>query len=462
MEMLFDTMVPQAKIKVIGVGGGGGNAVQNMIESSLKGVTFICANTDAQALVRSKANIKLQIGEKLTKGLGAGAEPAVGRDAALESIGIIKEAIGESDMVFVTAGMGGGTGTGAAPIVAQAAKEMGALTVGVVTKPFVFEGHKRSRSADQGIGQLREHVDSLITIPNDRLLTIAPKNAKLTDMLKCADDVLYSAVRGISDLITVPGIINVDFADVRTIMSVSGLAMMGTGFAAGEGRAIEAARRAITSPLLEDVSITGAKAILINITATTELGIDEYSDAANYIHEAAQSAADTNIIIGTAFDEDAGDEIRITVIATGIEHPAGMKVQGSSPNTVNIASARKSTRTITNSMVSEEIPQGVTIEKTRYRTPRLLTNPAEMDYNKGQVDSNEVFTEDATVNYSIPTYLRALLGKQSKTSIDEYDGVNSKTNTNSNRQNVHKPGHENFVFDGNEQDLPIFIQKQAN
>lgn len=462
MEMLFDTMVPQAKIKVIGVGGGGGNAVQNMIESSLRGVTFICANTDAQALARSKADIKLQIGEKLTKGLGAGAEPAVGRDAALESIGVIKESIGESDMVFVTAGMGGGTGTGAAPIVAQAAKEMGALTVGVVTKPFVFEGHKRSRAADQGISQLREYVDSLITIPNDRLLTIAPKNAKLTDMLKCADDVLYSAVRGISDLITVPGIINVDFADVRTIMSVSGLAMMGTGFASGEGRAIEAARRAITSPLLEDVSITGAKAILINITATTELGIDEYSDAANYIHEAAQGSGDTNIIIGTAFDEEAGDEIRITVIATGIESHVGAKMQSSAATKVaTMPHFKKSPQVTTGtSFKSEAIKHEMISEKPRYRTPRLLTNSIELDYNKTQIDHNEVFTEDTGVNYSIPTYLRALLGKQgSQSSKDEYGKGHSSDN---NKKDTHKPGHENFVFDGNDQEIPIFIQKQAN
>lgn len=460
MEMLFDTMVPQAKIKVIGVGGGGGNAVQNMIESSLRGVTFICANTDAQALARSKADIKLQIGEKLTKGLGAGAEPAVGRDAALESIGAIKEAIGESDMVFVTAGMGGGTGTGAAPIVAQAAKEMGALTVGVVTKPFVFEGHKRSRSADHGISQLREYVDSLITIPNDRLLTIAPKNAKLTDMLKCADDVLYSAVRGISDLITVPGIINVDFADVRTIMSVSGLAMMGTGFASGEGRAIEAARRAITSPLLEDVSITGAKAILINITATTELGIDEYSDAANYIHEAAQGSGDTNIIIGTAFDEEAGDEIRITVIATGIEAQVGVKMQGSTSTKAAMPAFRKPNHiTNTTSFKPEVIKHNLASEKPRYRTPRLLTNPIEMDY-KTQGDHSEIFTEDTGVNYSIPTYLRALLGKQgAPSSKEEYDRTHHGDN---NKKDTHNPGHENFVFDGNEQDIPIFIQKQAN
>ena len=304
MDMQFEADTPPANIKVIGVGGGGGNAVQNMIMAGLKGVSFICANTDAQALLRSKAEIKLQIGEKLTKGLGAGADPNVGRDAAQESIGAIKDAIGDADMVFVTAGMGGGTGTGAAPIVAQAARELGALTVGVVTKPFLFEGTKRARAAEQGIAELRENVDSLITIPNNRLLTIAPKKAKLSDMLKCADDVLHRAVRGISDLITVPGLINVDFADVRTVMSVSGLAMMGAGIAVGEGRAIEAARKAITSPLLEDVSIAGAKAVLINITANEDLLFEEFNDASAYINDAL-GEADTNIIIGCATDENA-------------------------------------------------------------------------------------------------------------------------------------------------------------
>ena len=336
MDMQFEADTPPANIKVIGVGGGGGNAVQNMIMAGLKGVSFICANTDAQALLRSKAEIKLQIGEKLTKGLGAGADPNVGRDAAQESIGAIKDAIGDADMVFVTAGMGGGTGTGAAPIVAQAARELGALTVGVVTKPFLFEGTKRARAAEQGIAELRENVDSLITIPNNRLLTIAPKKAKLSDMLKCADDVLHRAVRGISDLITVPGLINVDFADVRTVMSVSGLAMMGAGIAVGEGRAIEAARKAITSPLLEDVSIAGAKAVLINITANEDLLFEEFNDASAYINDAL-GEADTNIIIGCATDENAGDEIRITVIATGIEGNAAPKVvQGGQANMATV------------------------------------------------------------------------------------------------------------------------------
>jgi cell division protein FtsZ len=255
MEMIIDTD-QSAKIKVIGVGGGGGNAVQNMIESGLEGVSFICANTDMQALTRNNAEVRVQIGKQLTRGLGAGADPEVGRMAAEEDIEEVRTAIGDADMVFVTAGMGGGTGTGAAPVIAKAAKEKGVLTVGVVTKPFPFEG-KRMKAAMAGIEALREHVDSLVIIPNARLLAIAPKNAKVTEMFKKADDVLYDAVRGVTDLITKPGLINADFADVRTIMERRGMALMGEGRASGENRALEAAKRAITSPLLEDLSITG-------------------------------------------------------------------------------------------------------------------------------------------------------------------------------------------------------------
>ncbi|SIO19904.1 cell division protein FtsZ [Halodesulfovibrio marinisediminis] len=307
----------QAKIKVVGVGGGGGNAVNNMISSVLKGVTFITANTDVQALNNSQAEIKIQLGDKLTKGLGAGANPAVGREAAMESVDQIRNAIGEADMVFVTAGMGGGTGTGAAPVIAQVAKEMGALTVGVVTKPFFFEGKKRQEAADAGIEAFREHVDSLITIPNDRLLSLASKKATFVEMLKKADEVLYFAVKGISDLIMVPGLINLDFADVKAVMGESGLAMMGSGSSVGEGRAREAAMKAITSPLLEDVSIDGARGVLMNITCGPDLTIDEVSEAAGAIQEAAHD--DARIFFGTVFDDTVGDEMRITVIATGID-----------------------------------------------------------------------------------------------------------------------------------------------
>lgn len=305
-----------AKIKVIGIGGGGGNAINNMISANLRGVDFIAANTDAQALEISKATTKLQLGVNITKGLGAGANPEVGRSAALEDADKIRQALEGCDMVFVTAGLGGGTGTGGAPIVAQIAKEMGALTVAVVTKPFNFEGRQRMRAADSGIKELREVVDTIITIPNNRLLSLAAKKATFLEMLKKADDVLLYAVKGISDLITIPGLINLDFADVKTIMSEMGMALMGTGMASGEDRAIEAAQKAISSPLLEDVSISGAKGVLMNISSGLDLTIDEVQEASSLIQKEAHE--DANIIWGTVLDQSAGDELRVTVIATGI------------------------------------------------------------------------------------------------------------------------------------------------
>ena len=305
-----------AKIKVIGIGGGGGNAINNMINANLRGVDFIAANTDAQALEISKATTKLQLGVNITKGLGAGANPEVGRSAALEDADKIRHALEGSDMVFVTAGLGGGTGTGGAPIVAQIAKEMGALTVAVVTKPFNFEGRQRMRAADSGIKGLREVVDTIITIPNNRLLSLAAKKATFLEMLKKADEVLLYAVKGISDLITVPGLINLDFADVKTIMSEMGIALMGTGMASGEDRAVEAAQKAISSPLLEDVSISGARGVLMNISSGLDLTIDEVQEASSLIQKEAHE--DANIIWGTVLDQSAGDELRVTVIATGI------------------------------------------------------------------------------------------------------------------------------------------------
>jgi len=320
MEMFIDNE-QAAKIKVIGVGGGGGNAVQNMIESGLEGVSFICANTDMQALNRSHAETRVQIGKQLTRGLGAGAKPEIGRQAAEEDIEEVRNAIGDADMVFITAGMGGGTGTGAAPVIAKAAREKGVLTVGVVTKPFHHEGAKRRNVALAGIEALREQVDSLVIVPNDRLLAIAPKNAKMSEMLKKADDVLYDAVRGVTDLITKPGLMNADFADVRTVMSCRGMALMGEGRASGDDRALEAAKRAITSPLLEDLSITGCQAMLVNISANEDLTLTEYHEAASYIEEAARgpNGEEPDIIVAMSLDESCGDEIRITVIATGIE-----------------------------------------------------------------------------------------------------------------------------------------------
>jgi cell division protein FtsZ len=310
----------RAKIKVIGVGGGGGNAINTMIESRLDGVDFIAANTDVQALESNQAPMKIGLGGALTKGLGAGANPEIGRNAALEDITKLTETLSQADMVFVTAGMGGGTGTGAAPIIAQVARECGALTVGVVTKPFSFEGRKRRRQAEEGIATLQQCVDTLITIPNDRLLSVAGQKTTMLDAFRKADDVLLNAVQGISDLITIPGLINVDFADVRTIMSHMGRALMGTGRAVGERRALEAAQQAISSPLLEDVSITGATGILINITGGPDLTLFEVNEASTLIQEAAHE--DANIIFGSVIDANLVDEVRITVIATGFDGSA--------------------------------------------------------------------------------------------------------------------------------------------
>jgi len=313
----FDVDMDQfARIKVIGVGGGGNNAVNRMIDSGLKGIEFIAINTDKQALFTSKAEHKVQIGEKLTRGLGAGANPDIGKRAAEESKEDIEKILEGADMVFITAGMGGGTGTGAAPIVAEIAKELGILTVGVVTKPFTFEGKRRMVHAEQGIEELKGRVDTLVTIPNDRLLQVIEKKTTMLDAFIMADDILKQGVQGISDLIAVPGLVNLDFADVKTIMEEQGLAHMGIGRASGENRAAEAAKQAIHSPLLE-TSIDGAKGVLLNITGGTNLGLFEVNEAAELVTQAADQ--DANIIFGAVIDESLEDEIRITVIATGFE-----------------------------------------------------------------------------------------------------------------------------------------------
>jgi cell division protein FtsZ len=315
-----DDQLPQsARIKVIGVGGGGGNAINTMITEGIDNVEFIAANTDLQALENNLAPVKIQLGANLTKGLGAGADPEKGRNSALEDQTRIAEALDDSDMVFVTAGMGGGTGTGAAPVIASIARELGALTVGVVTKPFQFEGRRRRRQADEGIKNLSTAVDTLITIPNQRLLAIAGEDTTILEAFKKADEVLLYAVQGISDLITVRGLVNVDFADVRTIMDSRGLALMGNGRASGPQRALEAAEMAVSSPLLEDVSIEGATGILINVTGGLDLTLQEINDAASFIEAAADEEA--NIIFGNVIEEDMRDEIQITVIATGFDRP---------------------------------------------------------------------------------------------------------------------------------------------
>ena len=439
MDMQFEADTPPANIKVIGVGGGGGNAVQNMITSGLQGVQFICANTDMQALSRNNAPVKIQLGEKLTKGLGAGANPAVGREAALESVNAIREAIGDADMVFVTAGMGGGTGTGAAPVVAQTAKEMGALTVGVVTKPFSFEGARRRRFAEEGLEEFKQHVDCLITIPNDRLLAFAPKKTPFSAMLQKANDVLFYAVKGISDVILADGMINLDFADVRTTMSESGMALMGTGVAAGENRAREAAQRAINSPLLEDVSLESAKAVLYNITASMDISTDEIAEIGDIIADATPE--DTNIIFGVVYDENIGDELRLTVIATGIDpsatvvQPVAEPVKSSSVTRFPGSQAAQAARPM-------EAPQAPAYEQPRPRPVRQRGDwIPQNSYPQGGYGPYS-----AQDQFEKPTYLRtgATLGQQPMP------------------RRQHNPGHEDFTYSEEDFEIPTFIRTQAD
>ena len=316
MFELMDSSPQNAVIRVIGVGGGGGNAVEHMLAEQIEGVEFICANTDAQALKKSSTEKLLQLGEEITKGLGAGADPDIGRQSALVDRERIIEMIEGSDMVFITAGMGGGTGTGAAPVVAEIARELGILTVAVVTKPFSFEGKKRMSIAQEGMHELAQYVDSLITIPNDKLLNVLGKNMSLLDAFKAANNVLYGAVQGIADLITRPGLINVDFADVRTVMSEMGMAMMGTGVATGEDRARAAAEEAVASPLLEDVDISGAGGVLVNITAGPNMSIGEFEEVGDVVKTFASESA--TVVVGTVIDPEMNDELRVTVVVTGL------------------------------------------------------------------------------------------------------------------------------------------------
>ncbi len=342
MFELVDSIQQSAVIKVIGVGGGGGNAVKHMIANNVDGVEFICANTDAQALKDIDARTVLQLGNSMTKGLGAGANPEVGRQAALEDRERIAEVLRGADMVFIAAGMGGGTGTGGAPVVAEVARDLGILTVAVVTKPFPFEGRKRMAIADAGIRELQERVDSLITIPNEKLLAVLGKSTSLLDAFKAANNVLLGAVQGIADLIIRPGMINVDFADVRTVMSEMGMAMMGTGRATGENRAREAAEAAIRSPLLEDVNLQGARGILVNITAGIDLSLGEYSEVGNTIEEFA--SADATVVVGTVIDPEMSNELRVTVVATGLgaAATAAVKEMKSAPTKVIVDNTRRS------------------------------------------------------------------------------------------------------------------------
>ncbi len=331
MFELVESVTQSALIKVIGVGGGGGNAVQYMVDTEVEGVEFICANTDAQALSRNAARTALHIGGELTKGLGAGANPEIGRQAALEDRERIAETLSGADMVFITAGMGGGTGTGAAPIVAEVARELGILTVAVVTRPFPFEGRKRMKIAESGIAELRDAVDSLIIIPNEKLMQVLGKNCSLVNAFSAANDVLKGAVQGIADLITRPGMINVDFADVRTVMSEMGMAMMGTAIARGDSRAEEAAEAAIRSPLLEDIDLRGASGILVNIAAGEDLSLGEFNEVGSIVEQYADE--DATIVVGTVIDPSLGEELKVTVVATGLDRarePEMTVVQGNS------------------------------------------------------------------------------------------------------------------------------------
>jgi cell division protein FtsZ len=348
MFVLADTENQGAVIKVVGVGGGGGNAVTHMISSGIEGVDFVCINTDAQALKHSRVKASLQIGSNITKGLGAGADPEVGRQAAMEDRDRIVELVDGSDMIFITAGMGGGTGTGAAPIVAQVAKELGILTVAVVTKPFEMEGNKRHALADQGIGELGKYVDSLITIPNQKLLTVLGGDTTLLDAFKAANQVLQGAVQGIAELITRPGLINVDFADVRTVMAETGMAMMGSGAATGENRARAAAEAAISSPLLEDVNLSGAHGLLINVTAGMDLRTSEFHVVGDTIKQFASE--DATVVVGYVIDPEMTDQIRVTVVATGIGRPMAARglPPGTQPQVQVVAGGRAARRPLEN------------------------------------------------------------------------------------------------------------------
>ncbi|RJQ66302.1 MAG: cell division protein FtsZ [Desulfobacteraceae bacterium] len=397
---MFSYLEPEksAKIKVIGVGGAGGNAINNMIESSLHGVKFIAANTDLQALEISKAEIKIQLGEKLTEGLGAGANPQVGRDAAIESAQAVKAALSESHMVFITAGFGGGTGTGAAPVIAGLCKELGILTVAVVTRPFSFEGKKRSRQADDGLNELKKVADTVITIPNDRLRGLASKNARMIDMFRKADEILLHSVKGITDLIIRPGLVNLDFADVKTTMAKAGMAIMGIGVATGENRAVDAAERAISHPLLEDINIRGAKGVLMNITSSSDITMEEMTQASDRIYNEVGDEAE--IIWGAVIDDDMGDEMRVTVIATGIGMEAEKKA---APAPANDPTYGGKVRDITPADLTGS-PLGGDLDEPTYRRVRrqqMAVNESSGSLYKGYkgmvIDNNDL---------DVPTFLR--------------------------------------------------------
>jgi cell division protein FtsZ len=377
MFQLVDSMPQNAVIKVVGIGGGGGNAVRHMIDNEVEGVEFICANTDAQALKDINARTVLQLGSNMTKGLGAGANPEVGRQAAMEDRDRIAEVLHGADMVFITAGMGGGTGTGGTPVVADVARELGILTVAVVTKPFNFEGRKRLAIAEAGIRDLQDRVDSLITIPNEKLLAVLGKQTSLLDAFKSANNVLLGAVQGIADLIIRPGMINVDFADVRTVMSEMGMAMMGTGRASGENRAREAAEAAIHSPLLEDINLQGARGILVNITAGPDLSLGEFSEVGDTVEEFASN--DATVVVGTVIDPSMSDELRVTVVATGLGNERMEKAAGTTKVVVDNTS-RKTGQPDYSSLDRPTVLRTQTVSSNRSQKAQAHMDESEMEY----------------------------------------------------------------------------------
>lgn len=390
-----------AKVKIIGIGGGGNNALNTMISSHLTGVEFVAANTDAQALAANLAPMKFQLGASLTKGLGAGANPEVGRKAALEDVEMIREILKGADMVFITAGLGGGTGTGGAPVIAEVAREMGALTVAIVTKPFHFEGKKRMKQAEEGLANLKMTADALITIPNQRLLSVSGKNMTLLETFKKADEILYHAAKGISDIIVGHGIINLDFADVRAVMSETGMAMMGTGIASGENRSLEAAQKAISSPLLEDISIEGARGLLINITGGENMTLSEINEATSLIQKEAHE--DANVIWGMVIDPSMREDIRITVIATGF----GKAVEKRVDKPVSSGLKRFSHIPGFKDRSKEIPPFSISVKEGNRETPAFMRRvKANERFDELKLDSPSDFTIEDEDRFDIPTFLR--------------------------------------------------------
>ncbi len=470
MFELHETIDPAAKIIVVGVGGAGGNAINTMIKSGLDGVNFIAANTDIQALRASYANTSVQIGKQLTKGLGAGANPEVGKKAALEDKDNLAGLFEGADMVFITAGMGGGTGTGAAPVIAEIAKSVGALTVGVVSKPFIFEGKVRQRQANDGVSELRNHVDTLITIPNQRLLSIAGKDMTMLNAFQKADEVLLYAVKGISDLIQVHGLINLDFSDVRTVMAEMGMALMGTGIASGENAAVEAARMAISSPLLEDISIDGAQGVLINITGSSDLTLLDIHEASTLIQEEADENA--NIIFGAVIDENLTDEVRITVIATGFgdENELAPEIPSMRPAMSRPVSRPMSRPAVSRAVASQPVASRQTATPRPTASRPIVRPQASVSHNESwtrqPVENKNVVKVD---NYDIP--ITARIKKQEKEAAASANSTAGNYYKNDNydeygevKQKYYKVATPNgsFVFEDDDYDIPAFLRNQAD